>query len=79
MPSKTPKSFYVTAHWDAEANVFCSRTNIPGLVVETETFDQFVEVVNDLAPDVLAANMPDATPPYRITVRAQRDLVLVAA
>jgi hypothetical protein len=79
MPSKLPKNFVVTAHWDPEANVFYSRTNIPGLVVETETFDEFVEVVHDLAPDVLAANLPDIAPPYRITVKAQRDLVLNAA
>jgi Domain of unknown function (DUF1902) len=79
MPTNTPTTFHVTAHWDPEANVFYSRTNIPGLVVETETFDEFVDVVHDLAPDVLAANLPDIAPPYRITVKAQRKLVLAAA
>jgi hypothetical protein len=64
----------VTATWDSEARVFISQSNIPGLVVEAENFGELVSLVEALAPDVIAANMPDDARPYRVHVEMRRDL-----
>ena len=73
---KRSKVLKVTATWDAEARVFTSQSNIPGLVVEAENFDELVSLVEALAPDVIAANMPDETRPYRVHVEMRRDLAV---
>jgi hypothetical protein len=44
------KSFTVTAFWDAEAEVFTTESDIPGLVVEAAMFEELVELVRSLAP-----------------------------
>jgi hypothetical protein len=54
----------VTATWDPEVSVFMSQSNIPGLVVEADTFEEFVSLVEALAPEVISANLPDAKRPY---------------
>ncbi len=61
------QSFKVTAVWDHEAKVFTSTSTIPGLVVEADTFEEFVSLVEALAPEMLAANMPQVKRPYLIT------------
>jgi hypothetical protein len=54
------KSYYVKAIWDEEAQVFYSRSNIPGLNIEAATLHEFVEIAEDLAPQMLEANVaPD--------------------
>jgi Domain of unknown function (DUF1902) len=70
------KALRVTATWDPEARAFTSQSNIPGLVVEAENFDELVSLVEALAPDVIAANMPDETRPYRVHVEMRRDLAV---
>jgi Domain of unknown function (DUF1902) len=37
--------------------VFTSQSNIPGLVVEADTFEDFVSLVEALAPEMLQANL----------------------
>jgi hypothetical protein len=37
-----PRTFTVTASWDPEARVFTSQSDIPGLVVEAETYEELV-------------------------------------
>lgn len=54
------KSFTVTATWDPDARVFTSQSDIPRLVIEAATFEEFVDLVRALAPDVIAANLPAA-------------------
>jgi predicted RNase H-like HicB family nuclease len=54
------KEFTVTAMWDADAGVFTTQSDIPGLVVEAETFEEVVKLVQALAPEVIAANLPKA-------------------
>ena len=49
--------FYVKADWDADASVWVSESNIPGLVIEAETLDEFRQLVGDLAPEMLADNL----------------------
>lgn len=48
--------YHVQADWDAEARVWVSTSNIPGLVVEADTLREFVELVHELAPALLAEN-----------------------
>ena len=50
------QAFKVSAIWDSEAKVFTSQSDITGLVIEADTFEEFVSLVGDLAPEVLAAN-----------------------
>jgi len=47
--------------------VFTTESDIPGLVVEAGTFEELVDLVRSLAPEVIAANMPAALAPYTRT------------
>ena len=49
--------FHVAAEWDAEAGVWTSSSNIPGLVVEAASLTEFVDLVSALAPELLAENL----------------------
>ncbi|MGH7025225.1 MAG: DUF1902 domain-containing protein [Caulobacteraceae bacterium] len=69
------KQYHVEARWDAEAGAFYAKNNIPGLNVEAETIADFIDIVKDLAPDLIKANDPTAdrqTP----TVRLEADILL---
>lgn len=66
--------FQVRAIWDHEAKVFTSQSNIPGLVVEADSFEEFVELVEALAPEVLAANLPGVKRPYKLDIQSHRTL-----
>lgn len=70
--------FHVSADWDAEARVWVSTSNIPGLVVEADTLPEFVELVQALAPDLLADNA-DVHGDVRIELRANGALDLAVA
>jgi Domain of unknown function (DUF1902) len=70
------KPFNVIAVWDAEARVFTSQSDIPGLVVEADTFEEFVALVEALAPEVIAANVPDAARPHHVHIEARRELAV---
>lgn len=50
-------TYFVQADWDAQAKVWVSSSNIPGLVVEAEELNAFVELVQSLAPELLADNL----------------------
>jgi hypothetical protein len=52
------KTYHVKALWDAEAGVYYSETDIPGLNIEAETLREFIEIAEDLAPQMLEANVP---------------------
>ena len=51
-------TYYVRALWDDEAGRYYSKTNIPGLNVEAETLAAFIEIAEELAPQMLEANVP---------------------
>ena len=55
-------TYYVRAIWDEEAGVYYSETNVPGLNVEAETLHEFIEIAEELAPQMLEANVPGWTP-----------------
>ncbi len=69
-PNSSSASFTVTAIWDPEAGVYYSQSNIPGLHVEAATFDEFVALVRDLAPEMIADNLPQAKGPSLYVSRA---------
>lgn len=50
------KTYHVEALWDAEARVWVSTSDLPGLVIETATLAEFEALIRDLAPDLIAAN-----------------------
>jgi Domain of unknown function (DUF1902) len=70
------KPFIVTAIWDPEAHVFTTQSDIPGLVVEADTFEELVDLIEALAPEVIAANLPNARPPYRVQIETRRELAV---
>jgi hypothetical protein len=74
--SPMTQSFKVTAVWDHEAKVFTSSSNIPGLVVEADTFEEFVSLVEALAPEMLAANLPQVKRPYHFDIESHRSLAV---
>lgn len=51
------EEFYVKAIWDPEAGVWCSESNIVGLVLETATLGEFEALMRNLAPELLTENM----------------------
>ena len=69
-------SYTITATWDAEAGVFTSQSDIPGLVIEAGTFEEFVELVRALAPEVIAANLPSSRGPHKLRVETRIDLAV---
>jgi hypothetical protein len=71
------QSFYVKAVWDAEASVWCSESNIPGLVLQTETLEEFQDLIRHFGPDLLAENL-GITDPTSIRFEAVRQLTRAA-
>jgi hypothetical protein len=51
------RTFYVKAIWDPEAEVWCSESDIPGLVLETATLAEFESLARHFAPELLAENL----------------------
>ena len=49
-------NFFVKAVWDEEARVFHSDSDIAGLHIEAETLEEFREIVEDIAPELILAN-----------------------
>ena len=62
--------------WDNETIVFTSSSDIPGLVVETDTFEEFVSLVEALAPGMHAANLPYVTRPYCLDIQSHRSFAV---
>ncbi len=50
------RTFYVKALWDDEANVWYCESDILGLHIETKTLDEFEEVMNDVALELIMDN-----------------------
>ncbi len=50
------RSYYIRAIWDDEAKVYYSESDITGLHIETKTLEEFEDVMNDLAVEVLLHN-----------------------
>ena len=48
--------FRVKAVWDAEAEVFYSRSDIEGLHIEASDLEEFEAIMMDVAPELIIAN-----------------------
>ena len=70
------KTFTVTAVWGPDVEMFTTESDIPGLVVEAGTFEELVDLVRSLAPEVIAANVPAALAPYRVQIVTRRELAV---
>ncbi|WP_295707261.1 DUF1902 domain-containing protein [uncultured Brevundimonas sp.] len=71
-------SFYVKAIWDSEAGVWCSESDIPGLVLETATLSEFESLARHFAPELLAENL-DIHGPVPVRFEAVGGFDVVAA
>ena len=71
------QSFYVKAIWDAEASVWCSESNIPGLFLQADTLEEFQDLIRHFGPDLLAENL-GITEPTTIRFEAIRHLTQAA-
>ena len=50
------KEYLIHAIWDAKAGVFYAQSDVPGLNVEAATLQELLEVLQDVVPELLAAN-----------------------
>jgi hypothetical protein len=50
------KLYHVEAHWDPEAKVWVSKSDVPGLVIETATLAEFEALMRELVPEMVADN-----------------------
>jgi hypothetical protein len=68
--------YYVKALWDAEAGVWTSESNIPGLVIEADGLQEFESLIEALAPEMLATNagVHHAAVDYTFFVESHRQL-----
>jgi hypothetical protein len=66
------RTFYVRAVWDAEAQKYYTESDISGLAIETKTLDEFEEVMNDVAIELIMSNHMSA---HDLVSNSIRDLV----
>jgi Domain of unknown function (DUF1902) len=68
------QTFKISAIWDASLGIFISESDVPGLVIETETFEEFVAMVEAIAPDLIEFNLPESSRPFLLEISALRTL-----
>jgi hypothetical protein len=67
------KPYYVHAVWDDEARVWvASSEDVPGLAIESETAEAFVEKLKSLIPELLALNGRTDTKPVVFELLTRR-------
>ena len=67
------RNFIVHATWDSEARVWVAWSDdIPGLATEAETFEQLVQRVTAVAPEVLALNHQSLDEGAELAFHAER-------
>ena len=72
------RTFYVKAIWDPEVEVWCSESDIPGLVIETATLAEFESLARQFASELLAENL-DIHGPIPIRFEASGGFEVLAA
>lgn len=73
-------TFDVCAEWDAKAGVWIATSeDVLGLCAQAETFDELVEVVTTLVPELLRENHVAAPALIPIRVLAERVTMVRAA
>jgi hypothetical protein len=73
----TERTYTVRAEWDGEACVWIATSDdVPGLCCEAGTFEELVDVVLALVPELLAENgVAPPTPEVTVNVIAERQAV----
>lgn len=73
--------YTVHAHWDAVSKTWWTDgEDVPGLTCQAETFDELVEAVLDLAPELAQANAGVAKGErIEITIVAERQAACTAS
>lgn len=66
------RTFSVAALWDDEAKVFYSESDIKGLHIEAKTIEEFEEIMQDVAVELIVANHLTAP---EIATRPLKDLI----
>lgn len=66
------RTFYVRAHWDDEAKVFYSESDISGFHIEAKTVEAFEEAMAEYAVELIVANHLSAED---ISSKPLRDLI----
>lgn len=55
--------YTINLTWDNETNVWIATSNdIPGLVLESGSFDALLERIRFAAPEIIALNNPNKSP-----------------
>lgn len=72
------RTYHVRAIWDADASVWISETDIPGLVIEADTLSEFEFLLESLGPEMLAANsgIHNAKVRVEFSVSSERELTV---
>jgi hypothetical protein len=64
------KTYHLTAFWDDDTKVWTTETSgIPGLVVEAESVEELLSLIQELAPELVADNLPDSDGPFELQVK----------
>lgn len=64
--------YVVSLVWDPEASVWIATSgDVPGLVLESGSFDALLERVRFAVPELLGLNVP-GTAPLTLTFRSER-------
>ncbi len=73
------RTYHVRGEWDGEAGVWIATSeDVPGLCCEAATFEELVDTVLALVPDLLAANgvaAPEELAEVPVRVTAERRAV----
>jgi hypothetical protein len=72
------RSYYVKAIWEPEARVWISESDVPGLVIESDTLAEFEALMMRLAPEMLAENegLHDASVAIDFQVSDRREVMV---
>lgn len=69
--------YVITFTWDNEADVWIATSNdIPGLVLESGSFDALLERTRFAVPELLALNASE-TQPFSLTFKSERHETVV--
>ncbi len=71
--------FYVKALWDDKHKLYYSDSNIRGLNLETESLDEFWDLVDHFAPDLIYCNHFSQKTPKNPSAKVQKDSPLKLA
>jgi hypothetical protein len=73
------KELVVRATWDVEAKAWIAFSDdLPGLAIEHADFDQVMEILLDLGPDLVISNLKLDPKDVTFHLIAERDLLVAA-